>query len=218
MTLADAPPAHAAARAGGIRAGGTPESAEPGRAHRVLAIRVLTYVTNHVVSHVPSVALRRAWYRRALGATMGRGAGVHLGCRLTFYGPGQIRRDGLALGARTRINRDCRLDARGSLWIGADVSVSPEVTVLTASHRLGAPDFPVETRPVRIEDNVWIGTRAMVLPGVTLGRGSVVCAGAVVTRDVPPLAIVAGVPARTIGERPAGAAAYRLDTPFPLFE
>ncbi len=53
---------------------------------------------------------------------------------------------------------------------------------------------------------------------MTLGRGSVVCAGAVVTRDVPPLAIVAGVPARTIGERPAEAASYRLDTPFPLFE
>ena len=212
MTLADAPPAPAEARVG--RA----ESAAPGRAHRVVAVRVLAYFTNHVVSHVPSFALRRAWYRRALGATMGRGAGVHLGCRLTFYGPGQIRRDGLTLGARTRINRDCRLDVRGSLWIGADVSVSPEVTVLTASHRLGAPDFPVETRPVQIEDHVWIGTRAMVLPGVTLGRGSVVCAGAVVTRDVPPLAIVAGVPARTIGERPADAAAYRLDTPFPLFE
>ena len=102
MTLADAPPARAAARS---------ERAAPGRPHRVLAIRALTYLTNHVVSHVPSFALRRAWYRRALGATMGRGAGVHLGCRLTFYGPGQIRRDGLTLGARTRINRDCRLDA-----------------------------------------------------------------------------------------------------------
>ena len=71
---------------------------------------------------------------------------------------------------------------------------------------------------MHIEDHVWIGTRAMVLPGVTLGRGSVVCAGAVVTRDVPPLAIVAGVrphdrraPGRT---RPV----YLLDTPFPLFE
>jgi len=87
MTLADAPPARAAARS---------ERAAPGRAHRVLAIRVLAYVTNHVVSHVPSFALRRAWYRRALGATMGRGAGVHLGCRLTFYGPEAGRRHGYA--------------------------------------------------------------------------------------------------------------------------
>ena len=209
MTLVDVPPARAEARA---------ESAVPGRSHRLLAIRVLAYVTNHVVAHVPSFALRRAWYRRVLGAAMGRGAGVHLGCRVWFYGPGQIRRDGLTLGARTRINRDCCLDARGSLWIGDDVSVSPEVTVLTAAHRLDAPGFPVHTRPVRIEDHVWIGTRATILPGVTLGAGSVVCAGAVVTRDVPALAIVAGVPARPVGERPVHAARYLLDTPFPLFE
>ncbi len=193
-------------------------AAAPGCPHRLVAIRVLAYVTNHIVNRVPSFALRRAWYRRAVGATIRRGAGVHLGCRVWFYGPGQVRRDGLRLGARTRINRDCCLDARGPLWIGDDVSVSPEVAILTASHRLAAPDFALETRFVRIEDHVWIGTRATILPGVTLGRGSVVCAGAVVTRDVPPLAIVAGVPARPIGERPADAVRYRLTTPFPLFE
>jgi acetyltransferase-like isoleucine patch superfamily enzyme len=214
MTLADA---SSAVRAD-ARADARSERAVPGRAHRVLAIRLLAYLTNHVVAHVPSFALRRAWYRRVLGARVGRGAGVHLGCHIWFYGPGQVRRDGLVLGERTRINRDCCLDVRGSLWIGEDVSVSPEVTVLTASHRLDAPDFPVETRAVRIEDHVWIGTRAMVMPGVTLGRGSVVCAGAVVTRDVPPLTVGAGVPARPVGERPAGAARYRLDTAFPLFE
>ena len=209
MTLADAPPARAAAR---------PEAAAPGRAHRILAIRVLAYLTNHVVAHIPSFAVRRAWYRHVLGARIGRGAGVHLGCHVWFYGPGQVRRDGLVIGARTRINRACCLDVRGSRWIGADVSVSPEVTILTASHRLDAAGFPVETRPVRIEDHVWVGTRATILPGVTLGHGSVVCAGAVVTRDVPPLAIVAGVPARPVGERPPHAARYVLATPFPLFE
>lgn len=214
MTLADAPPAPGA----DARADARPERAAPGRAHRVLAVRVLAYLTNHLVAHVPSFALRRAWYRRVLGASVGRGAGVHLGCHIWFYGPGQVRRDGLVLGDRARINRDCRLDVRGSLWIGEDVSISPEVTVLTASHRLDAADFPVETRAVRIEDHVFVGTRATVLPGVTLGRGSVVCAGAVVTRDVAPLTVVAGIPARPVGERPAEAARYRLDTPFPLFD
>jgi maltose O-acetyltransferase len=209
MTLVDARPARAAAR---------PEHAAADRPHRVLAIRVLAYVTNHVVAHVPSFALRRAWYRRVLGATVGPGAGVHLGCRIWFYGPGQVRRDGLVLGARARVNRDCCLDVRGGLWVGDDVSISPDVTVLTASHRLDAPDFPVETRAVRIEDHAWIGTRATILPGVTLGRGSVVCAGAVVTRDVPPLAVVAGVPARPVGERPPEAAGYALPTRLPLFE
>ena len=62
-----------------------------------------------------------------------------------------------------------------------------------------------------IEDHVWIGTRATILPGVTLGRGCVVAAGAVVTRDVPPLAIVGGVPAKVIGARPDEATHYVLD-------
>ena len=69
-----------------------------------------------------------------------------------------------------------------------------------------------------IEDNVWVGTRATILPGVTLGRGCVVAAGAVVTRDVPPLVIVGGVPARPIGTRPERPRHYVLDSAFPLFE
>ena len=185
---------------------------------RLFVIRLLNYVTNYVVSHIPSFALRRAWYRRVLGVQLGDRAGIHLGCYVWFYGPGQIRRDGFTIGAYSRINRNCCLDARGPLRIGANVSISPEVTILTAFHRMDDPEFRVETRPVVIEDHVWIGTRSTILSGVTLGRGSVVAAGAVVTRDVAPLAIVAGVPARPIGTRPAEAIDYVLDAPFPLFE
>ena len=200
------------------RSPATPEATEGGGPHKVFAIRVLAYLTNYVVAHVPSFALRRLWYTRVLGARLGSGAGIHLGCHLWFYGPGQVRRGGLSIGARSRINRDCCLDTRGSIAIGDDVSVSPEVMVLTAGHAVADPAFGVVTSPVVIEDNVWIGSRATILPGVTLGRGSVVSAGAVVTRDVPELAIVAGVPARPVGERPADAAAYSLDGGFPLFE
>lgn len=184
----------------------------------LFAIRVLNYSTNYVVSHVPSFALRRAWYRHVLGVELGHHAGIHLGCYIWFYGPGQVRRDGFRIGAYSRINRNCCLDARGPLRIGENVSISPEVAILTAFHRADDPDFRVEERPVVIEDHVWIGTRATILAGVTLGRGSVVSAGAVVTRDVPPLTIVGGVPARPIGTRPEAATAYVLDEPFPLFE
>jgi acetyltransferase-like isoleucine patch superfamily enzyme len=185
---------------------------------RLFTIRLINYLTNHVVCHIPSFAMRRLWYQRVLGVSFGTHAGVHLGCYIWFYGPGQLRRDGLTIGAYSRINRDCCLDARGPLRIGDNVSISPEVTILTAFHRMDDPKFRVETRPVVIEDHAWVGTRATILSGVTLGRGSVVAAGAVVTRDVAPLEIVAGVPARPIGRRPAEAVTYTLDGPFPLFE
>ena len=203
---------------GATRAAARIDRAEGGTAHRLFAIRVLNYLTNEIVCHVPSFALRRLWYRRALGVEMGAHAGIHLACRISFFGPGQLRRNGLSIGDHSRINRACLLDARGGLAIGANVSISPEVVILTASHGVDDPDFCLETRPVKIEDHVWIGTRAMVMPGVTLGRGCVVAAGAVVTRDVAPLAIVAGVPARPVAKRAADALGYVLESPFPLFE
>jgi maltose O-acetyltransferase len=200
------------------RADAIPEEQEGGSGFRLFAIRTLAYLTNYLVRHIPSFALRRFWYTRVLGVRMGSGAGIHLGCFIWFYGPGQVRRGGLEIGSHSRINRNCCLDARGGLVIGDNVSVSPEVMILTAQHRVDDPEFRVENRRVVIEDHVWIGTRATILPGVTLGRGSVVAAGAVVTRDVAPFAIVGGVPARTVGRRPEAAAAYVLDQRFPLFE
>ncbi|HMC09456.1 MAG TPA: DapH/DapD/GlmU-related protein [Actinomycetota bacterium] len=169
----------------------TPEETERPRAVATIGVRVLNYLTNHVVNRVPSYSLRHAWYRRVLGLSMGRGSGVHLGCYVWFYGPGQLRRSGFHIGANTRINRDCCLDAGG---------------------------FPLESRPVVIEDHVWIGMRAMILPGTTVGRGAVIAAGAVARGVIPPMTVVAGVPAHPIGTRPAEGIGYELDAPFPLFE
>lgn len=201
-----------------LRPEGQLETASEGRRARVLAIRLLNYATNHLVCHLPSFRLRHAWYRRALGIDLRRGAAVHLGCYFWFYGPSALRRSGLVIGEHTRVNRKCLIDARGPVRIGDNVSISAEVVILTAQHRVNDPSFRVESKPVVVEDNVWVGMRALILPGVTLGRGSVVAAGAVVTRSVPPLAIVAGVPARQVGERAAEAAAYTLEGPLPLFE
>jgi maltose O-acetyltransferase len=181
-------------------------------------VRLLNYLTNYLVSHIPSFALRRLWYERVLGMSFGVNAGVHLGCYVWFYSPGQVRRDGVRLGTNSRINRDCCLDVRGGVSIGDNVSVSPEVMILTAGHNMVDPAFRVEHRPVTIHDHAWIGSRAMIMPGVTVGRGAVVAAGAIVTRDVPPFAVVAGVPARPVGTRPESATSYQLDHSFPLFE
>jgi maltose O-acetyltransferase len=200
--------------------GSAPRQAVTGRATaglRLFAVRILNYLTNHVVSHVPSFAVRRFWYRYVLGIEFGERSGVHLGCYVWFYGPNQIRRYGTRIGAYSRINRNCTLDVRGGLRIGDNVSISPDVEILTIAN-LETNHGRGEGKPVVIEDNVWIGTRALIMPGVTLGRGCVVSAGAVVMRDVPPLAVVFGVPARPVGARTEADADYVLDRKFPLFE
>jgi maltose O-acetyltransferase len=185
---------------------------------RLFCIRVLNYVTNHVVAHVPSFTLRRLWYRRALGIDIGPGASVFLGAHVWFLGPREIRRRGVAIGRNSVINRDCTLDIRCGLTVGENVSVSPEVMILGLSHDYNDPYFSdVDAGPVTLEDHVWIGTRAMILPGVTVGRGAVVAAGSVVTKDVAPMTVVAGVPAKPVGVRDSGATAYTLGPP-PLFE
>lgn len=176
------------------------------------------WLTNEVVSHVPSFAVRHAWYRRYVGLRLGEEARIHLNCFVWHFGPGHARRVGARIGARTWINRGCCLDVRGGLNIGADVSISPEVMILTAAHDMNDPSFALTVAPVVIEDNVWIGSRVTVLPGVTIGRGAVVAAGSVVTRDVPALAVIGGVPARQIGLREAAATHYRLGGPQYLFE
>jgi maltose O-acetyltransferase len=199
------------------RAGGAREHGSGGFV-KTLAIRVLAYMTNHLVAHVPSYRLRHAWYRRVLGLSLARSCGVHMGCFLWFNSPGQIRRDESCIGARTRINRDCCLDVRGPLLIGHDVSVSPEVMILTGQHGHDRPGFDFEVQPVVIEDHVWIGSRAIILPGTSIGRGAVVAAGAVVSGRVAPRTVVAGVPARPLRTRPDQVLDYALDDPLPLFE
>ena len=166
---------------------------------KLLIIRVLNYLTNHLVNRIPSYTLRHVWYRRIVGMQVGKGSAIFLGCYVWFCGLGQMRRSGLRIGEYCRINRNCCLDARGSLTIGNNVSISPDVTILTMQHFHNDPTFADDYRPVLIEDYVWIGTRAMVMPGVTIGHGAVVAAGAVVTKDVASQSIVGGVPARPIG-------------------
>src|SRR3954465_4282840 len=102
-----------------VRAPAEPGTGGDGDRLKLVAVRTVQYLTNHVISALPSFALRRLWYERVLGARIGRGAGIHLGCHLWFYGPGQVRRDGLTLGRPSRVNPDRPLDPRPSLPPGA---------------------------------------------------------------------------------------------------
>jgi maltose O-acetyltransferase len=153
-----------------------------------------------------------------MGVRIGEGSAILMGCYLWFYGPGQLRRDGLRIGRHSLVNRRCCLDARGPIEIGDNVSVSAEVAILTTQHLPDDPGFGVVSRPVILEDHVWIGMRAMIMPGVRVGRGAIVAAGSVVTRDVAPLDIVGGIPARPIGRRGVDPSYDLMVTGPPLFE
>ena len=90
--------------------------------------------------------------------------------------------------------------------IGNDVRIAGHCMMVSANHRFDDPDQPIRTQgmkyaPIVIEDDVWVASRVNIMAGVTVGRGSILAAGAVVTKDVPPYSIMAGVPARCIGVR-----------------
>jgi acetyltransferase-like isoleucine patch superfamily enzyme len=91
----------------------------------------------------------------------------------------------------------------GGVTIGDGVAIATHVAITSVTHDYTRPDWYTATisKPVVIEDDVWIGSNAVIMPGVTIGRGAVVGAGSIVTSDVAPLAIVVGVPAREIRKR-----------------
>jgi acetyltransferase-like isoleucine patch superfamily enzyme len=112
----------------------------------------------------------------------------------------------LEVGADVMVNESCYLHCAGGVKIGDWVRIAPGAKIFTWNHRFEDAAVPIkrqggDLRAVEIGEDVWIGTDAVIVPGVRIGRGAVVGAGAVVTRDVPDLAIVAGVPARAIGRR-----------------
>jgi maltose O-acetyltransferase len=106
------------------------------------------------------------------------------------------------IGDRVVINRGVLLDGRGGrLVIGNDVDIAQETNIWTLEHDVHSDTHADKGGDVAIEDHVWIASRATILPGIRIGRGAVVACNSVVTRDVPAMAIVAGVPAKVIGER-----------------
>lgn len=176
---------------------------------RLIAAAWIAWLYNDLISHLPSRRLRTLMLQFWLQA-LGQGSSVHLHCRF-LHGPG------IRLGERCVINQGCHLDGRRfAIRVGNDVSIGPDAAILTLGHDPRSADFADRGGPVCIGNHVWIGYRAIVLPGVTIGEGAVVGAGSLVSRDVPPYAIVAGNPSRVIGERPQPID-YRLNySPFLL--
>lgn len=151
------------------------------------------YLYNNFITYIPSHVIRNI-YLKCFKCTIGKGTRIDL---TTYILP--ISR--LHLGMHTHINRGCLLRAAGGITIGNNVSISYKCNIMSGSHKVNSPTFESEHKSIVIEDYVWIGVGATILKGVTIGQGAVVAAGSVVTKDVPPYAIVAGVPAKVIGER-----------------
>lgn len=153
---------------------------------------------------------------------IGDGVSVEQFVGMTAVGDGEIRigddcelrcfsrleaHDGfIHLGARCGVNPFTLLSGFGGLTIGDDVRIGSHCALLTSSHEFESLDVTIREQGVRraetvVENDVWMGHACTIIGGVRVGTGSIVAAGAVVTRDVPPFSIVAGVPAKVIGSR-----------------
>ena len=163
------------------------------------------------------LAARYAGVRVARTCLIHPEARIHpRGCKLTIGARSSIAPGACIQGAVT-IGEDCTVQAysmlvgardSATITIGNGVRIAPHVVVFASNHSFADTDIPifkqsVKTAPITIEDDVWIATQVTIVAGVRIGRGSVIGAGAVVTKDIPPWSVAVGVPARVIKTRKA---------------
>ncbi|MBN1976915.1 MAG: acyltransferase [Anaerolineae bacterium] len=137
------------------------------------------------------------------GIEIGENTFVMHRAELHVYNFRDLPKAGIKIGSDSLIGEYCVIRGPGGVNIGDRVYLSPAVHIYSSNHECGDPDVcfidqGITAKGVTIEDECWIGAMAVVLDGVTIGRRSVVAAGAVVTKDVPPHSLVAGVPAKVI--------------------
>jgi maltose O-acetyltransferase len=161
------------------------------------------YIAVHLL-----VALLPDYFSSGIRTRLLRLAGFSIGPRSLFWGmPRMIGGPGLhnrlIIGCDTRISVGCFFDMCALVSIGDRVSIGPQVMLLTGHHELG-DEFrrigPLTPAPIRVGNGTWIGARSIILPGITIGASSIVGAGSLVNKDVPPNVLVGGVPARIIRE------------------
>ncbi len=155
------------------------------------------YLFREWIMYVPFFSVRKLFLDATVGS-MGNRCFVAMGVEFR-------KGKNITIGENSVLNKKCLLDGRGGkLTIGNNVDIAQEVNIWTLSHDPQDDYYADKGGDVTIEDYVWIASRATILPGVRIGRGAVVGAGSVVTKDVPPMTLVAGVPAKKFGERTSG--------------
>lgn len=155
-----------------------------------------------ILGWIPVSFLRMVFFRIS-GMRIGENSIINIGARV--YDP-----NGIAIGEDCVIGEKVTLDGRDSLVIGDHVDIASEVMIYNSEHDINDKNFKATSSPVSIGDYVFIGPRAIILPGVTIGSGAIIAAGAVVTKDVPAMAISGGVPAKILGKRSLEKLDYRL--------
>jgi len=163
----------------------------------------------HCTTWIPLHSVRNFVWRIS-GVKLGAKSTLHTGVRV--FDP-----RGITIGEGTIVGFRSFLDGRAPLTIGSHTDIASEVMIYNQEHNLVAPDFYAVDGPVTIGNYVFIGPRAIILPGVKVSNGAVVAAGAVVTKDVEPFSIVGGVPAKEIKKRELKDPHYHLGR-FKLFQ
>lgn len=151
--------------------------------------------TNQVLFSIPIHFIRKLYIEIFITA----GKANYYGQFIRFYGGHRIK-----LGNDVHINRNVMLDGRRGLIIGDSVDIGEYVSIWSLQHNPNSESHDVDGDKTVIEDHVWIAPHSIILPGVVIHRGAVIATGAIVTKDVPSMAIVAGVPAKQIGLRKNG--------------
>jgi maltose O-acetyltransferase len=154
------------------------------------------------VGNIPLHGVRKFIFRLS-GIKIGSGSTIHMWAN--FFQPSNI-----SIGSDTIVGDHVFLDGRAPITIGNHVDIASSVLIYNSEHDINKDDFSAREEPVEIGDYVFIGPRAIILPGVKIGKGAIVGAGAVVTKDIPDFAIAGGVPAKIIGERKNKNPSYRL--------
>ena len=154
---------------------------------------LVMWTTNVFIANFPSVHFR-IWFLKLMGMRMLGDvklyAGVHIRSPKNI-----IIESGVSIGPKVL------LDGRKGLTIGRSAVIAYDAVIWTLNHDYNDINFCTKGDAVKIGDFAWICSRSIILPGVTIGEGAVVASGAVVTKDVPPYAIVGGIPAKIIGKR-----------------
>lgn len=172
-----------------------------------LYLRGAEFLLLRLAGAVPSHVARKAIYR-ARGMQLGKNAWIYSGAEIRSAGR-------ISVGEGSVIGLRATLDGRSGIVIGRHVNFSSETAIWTLQHDPESPSFGAVGAAVEVGDFAWVSFRAIILPGVRIGTGAIVAAGAVVTSDVPEWTIVGGIPAKVIGRR-TPAENYTLGKPLPF--